>query len=59
MNLRIIKGSSQLQSVIYGKTGTMADSDLVISIYETVSDIIIDLQNLRPNPINVLITNEI
>lgn len=59
MNLRIIKGSSQLQSVIYGKTGTMADSDLVISIYETVSDIIIDLQNLRPNPIKVLITNEI
>jgi len=59
MNLRIIKSPTQLQSVIYGKTGTMADSDLVVTIYETVTDILIDLQNLRPNSVGVLITNEI
>ena len=59
MNLRIIKSPTQLQNVIYGKTGTMTDSDLIITIYETVSDIVIDLQNLRPNSVSVLITNEI
>lgn len=59
MNLRIIKSPTQLKNSIYGKVGTFQDSDIDIIVSENLTDILINLQNLRPNDVNVLITNEI
>ncbi len=58
-NLRIIKSPTQLKNTIFGKIGTFPESDIDIIITETPTDILIDIENLRPNSINVLIANEI
>lgn len=58
-NIRILKDSNGFYNSIYGKTGTIPETDLVFNIFNDANNIYLQLTNLRNNNIFVLTVNEI